>query len=163
MTLAVARATLDHLESVAPLFDAYRRFYGQAADLDGARRFLRERLERGESALFLAIWESETETTPTAVGFAQLYPLFTSVGMKRVWLLNDLYVAEAARRRGAAKKLMEAAREFAIKDGASKLLLETASDNAAAKALYESLGWQVERGFDHYALTLPVFADYWGA
>src|SRR5690606_31363176 len=131
--------------------------------LDGARRFLRERLERGESTIFLAMSQGEGDGAPTAVGFTQLFPLFTSLRMRPVWLLNDLFVAPTARRQGVAKKLMEAARDFAIEQRAAKLILDTSCANAPAKALYESLGWKLQTGIDQYALMLPVFADYWGA
>ena len=39
----ISRATLEQLSLVAPLYDAYRQFYGQASDIDLATRFLTER------------------------------------------------------------------------------------------------------------------------
>lgn len=45
--LQLVHVTLEQVDLVAPLFDAYRQFYGQPPDLDGARRFLAERLGRG--------------------------------------------------------------------------------------------------------------------
>ena len=46
--LQIVQVTADQVELVAPLCDAYRQFYGQAHNPEGARRFLAERLGRGE-------------------------------------------------------------------------------------------------------------------
>jgi hypothetical protein len=42
--ILVRRATVADLDVVAPLFDAYRQFYAQPADLGVARSFRVERL-----------------------------------------------------------------------------------------------------------------------
>lgn len=142
--ITIRKATLQDLERLVPLFDAYRQFYKQKEDIEGARRFLTERLERQDSVVFLAFEEDR------AVGFTQLYPQFSSVGMDRNWLLNDLYVAEAARKRGVAFRLLEAARVWGRESGARWLMLETGVDNYAAQALYEKAGWsRVEEVFYH--------------
>lgn len=136
------KATHMDLDSLVPLFDAYRQFYKQAPDPEGARRFLAGRLEREESVVFLAF------NGDRAVGFTQLYPQFSSVGMDRNWLLNDLYVEEGARKLGVGLRLLEVARDFGRQTGARWLLLETGVDNYAAQALYEKAGWtRVEEAF----------------
>ena len=89
-----------------------------------------------------------------AAGFVQLYPIFTSVGMRRVWLLNDLYVAAAARRAGAATALMNAAHAMAREDDAAGVMLETHIDNRDAQALYEKLGYQRNTATWFYYLSL---------
>lgn len=144
----IARAGMGDVDALAPLFDAYRSFYGQAADLEGARGFLRERLERNESVVFLATLEREP------AGFLQLYPLFSSISIRRLWLLNDLFVAAPARRRGVATALLAAARRHGEATGASALLLQTTIDNAAAQALYARTGWVRAEGFYWYELAL---------
>ena len=131
----IRRATAADLPALVPLFDAYRRFYGQPGDPARAGAFLCERLERGESVVLLA------ERDGAAVGFTQLYPLFSSVRTARLWVLNDLFVAEAARRGGVARALLDAAAAFARADGACGLMLETTRDNAPARALYRAAGW----------------------
>lgn len=135
MSVAVRRITTEDLDAVAPLFDAYRRFYAQPGDLQRARGFLHERLQRNESAILLA------ELDGHAAGFTQLYPMFSSVRTARVWILNDLYVGEGARRHGVARSLLEAAAQFAKEQGAAGLMLETSRDNAPARALYRAAGW----------------------
>lgn len=140
--IAIRKATSQDLDSLVPLFDAYRQFYKQSSDLAGARRFLAGRLEREESVVFLAF------DVDRAVGFTQLYPQFSSVGMDRNWLLNDLYVDEGTRKLGVGLRLLEAARDFGRETGARWLLLETGVDNYPAQALYEKAGWaRVEEVF----------------
>jgi GNAT superfamily N-acetyltransferase len=143
----IRRANAGDIARVAPLFDAYRSFYGQPSDIARADTFLRERHARGESALLLA------ERHGDALGFTHLYPLFSSVRTARVWLLNDLFVADAARRQGVARALLDAAVVFAREQGAAGLMLETGSDNAPARALYRAAGWN-EDATQWYSLPL---------
>ena len=133
--LAISRAGPADLDALALLFDAYRGFYGQASDIAGARDWLRSRLRVGESVVLVA------KRAGAAVGFVQLYPMFSSVRMARTWILNDLFVDAAARRGGVARALLDAAAAFAREDGAAGLSLETNRGNAAARALYRAAGW----------------------
>jgi ribosomal protein S18 acetylase RimI-like enzyme len=136
MTITIRPATRADLTALAPLFDAYRVFYAQPSDLARARDFLSERFEHGDSALLLATDDG------LAAGFVQLYPMFSSVRTRRLWILNDLFVASDARRHGVARALLDAARAFAHERGALRLELETTRDNAHAQALYRSAGWR---------------------
>lgn len=135
MQTTITQAGPADLDALAALFDAYRQFYGQPSDVPRAREWLRERLRFGESQVLVA---RQGEAT---VGFVQLYPMFSSVRLARTWILNDLYVDEAARRSGAARALLDAATRYARDQGASGISLETTVDNAAARALYRSAGW----------------------
>ncbi|HET9040175.1 MAG TPA: GNAT family N-acetyltransferase, partial [Gemmatimonadales bacterium] len=137
-------------DAVAPLFDAYRQFYRQPSDPGLARRFLAERLEREESVVFVA------ERDGRAVGFVQLYPLFTSTAdrPRRLWLLNDLFVAPEARGGGVGRALMDRARRLAEETGAAGLELATARTNTVAQRLYDSLGYRGDDQFLRYELGL---------
>jgi GNAT superfamily N-acetyltransferase len=147
--MQILQAGVEHIPQLAPLFDAYRQFYRQPSDLAGAADFLRQRMERGESVVFLAVLDG------AAVGFTQLYPCFSSTSMKRLWILNDLFVAPQARRSGVAKALMEHARQLALETSAEGLALETAVDNHSAQKLYEQLGWVRDEEFFRYSLRVP--------
>jgi ribosomal protein S18 acetylase RimI-like enzyme len=147
-TFEIRRAAPGDAAAVAVLFDAYRQFYRREADLVGARRFIGERLERAESVIFLA------EEAGTALGFTQLYPSFTSAGMARIFVLNDLFVAPQARGRGIATALLRRAADFGRTEGAVRLALSTATDNHAAQALYRRAGWQRDEAFLVYQLAL---------
>jgi GNAT superfamily N-acetyltransferase len=146
--IKIVRVGLEHLDLVASLFDLYRQFYRQVPDLAGAREFIRERLERSESVIFLAL-EGDR-----ALGFTQLYPLFSSVSMRRLWILNDLYVTAETRQHGVGRALLDRAREFALETGAKGLELATATDNLPAQRLYEKTGWQKDLEFFHYSLNV---------
>jgi len=145
----VRRATSSDAEHVAPLFDAYRQFYGLAPDLALSRRFIAERLERDESIVLLA-----QAAEGASLGFVQMYPTFSSLRAARVFVLYDLFVAPAARRHGVARKLMEASAAQARAAGAVALTLQTARTNHAAQRLYESLGWHRDEAFYEYELRL---------
>lgn len=142
------RATLAELEALVPLFEGYRQFYGEAPDAAGSRAFLRDRLLQGDAALFLA------EAGRDAIGFTQLYPIFSSTRCRRLWLLNDLFVSPTARGHGAGRALLEAARAFAVESGAVGLELMTARTNTTAQRLYQALGWKLDEVFLHYELAV---------
>jgi GNAT superfamily N-acetyltransferase len=146
--VTIAEAGPEDLDEIAPLFDAYRVFYEQGSDPERARLFLDERLTRGESVIFLA------RRSGAGVGFVQMYPSFSSVWTNRVWILNDLFVDASARRSGVAEALLEHAADWARKQGALGLVLETADDNEPASALYEKLGWVLQTEYKNYQLEL---------
>lgn len=143
----VRRAHVKDLDAVAPLFTAYRAFYRQPRKPETDRAFLGERLQNGESVIFIA----EVDGEP--VGFVQLYPCFSSVALKRLWVLNDLYTSKEARRQGVGTALLERAREHAVETGAKGLVLETTPDNEIAQSLYEELGWKRDRHYHYFIET----------
>lgn len=149
MSVAVRYATIEDLEPLATLFDAYRQFYGQAPDLPLARAFLAERLKYQQAVVLVA-------ATPSGefLGFTQLFPSFSSVRACRMFVLNDLFVAPEARRQGVARALLVKAADVARSLGAESLSLATARSNHAAQKLYEALGWQRDDLFLYYDLML---------
>jgi len=149
MNINVRQAALADLDAVVPLFDGYRQFYGKSSDHAAARSFLLERFNHGESVVFIA------ECAETPVGFTQLYPSFSSASLARVFILNDLFVQEEARRSGAASALLKAAASYARTMGAVRLSLNTEISNEAAQRLYEARGWKRDHQFHtyHQALT----------
>lgn len=134
---------------VAPLFDAYRQFYGRASSLSIANRFLVERLTNGESVVLMGM-----DTNDGVLGFAQLFPSFSSVRAVRIYVLNDLFVTPDVRGRGLGRALLLEAAEIARNRGASRLKLSTAIANVPAQRLYESLGWIRDSEFCEYNLSL---------
>ena len=148
-SLRIVRAEKAQLDSLAALFDLYRQFYQQKSDIALARKFLGENLRKERSVVFIAL-----DADDTALGFTQLYPGWCSVGTCPIWTLYDLFVAPAARQRGVGRALMDAAKKMARKSRASRIDLETATDNYHAQALYESLGYERELEFYKYSLAL---------
>jgi GNAT superfamily N-acetyltransferase len=144
----VRRATVEDLDLVVPLFDAYRQFYRQPSDLDGARGFLRERFEQHQSVILLAFEGGD------AAGFTQLYASFSSGAMRRIFILNDVFMAPEARGRGVGSALLDAASEYGRRQGAIRLTLSTEINKTAAQSVYERKGWRRDSEFLALHLTL---------
>ena len=142
--MEILRAQAKNADRIAPLFDAYRQFYKAPSDIEASRQFIFDRLTNDESVIFLAM-EGER-----ALGFVQLYPLFASVALQSLWLLNDLYVDPSARKQGVGEKLMKHAEQFASETGSRGLFLRTATDNYLAQKLYEKCGWVRDEKFYRY-------------
>ena len=148
-SLRIIRAGKQQLDDLAGLFDLYRQFYQQKANATLARKFIGDNLKKERSVVFMAF-----DTDEKALGFTQLYPGWCSVGTCPIWTLYDLFVAPTARQRGVGRALMIAAQKMARKSKASRIDLETATDNYDAQALYESLGYEREVDFYKYSLEL---------
>lgn len=149
--VTIRSASVADLDRLVPLFDAYRVFYEQPSDLEGAERFLAERLGQLQSVVLLA----EDTATGRAAGFTQLYPVFSSVSMQRSWILNDLYVDSKFRGSGVGSALLDAAARHARLTGAKGIALSTAPTNKTAQRLYESKGYKPDGDYLNYFLTLP--------
>ena len=138
----IRTANINDLENTAVLFNQYRMFYGKVDDINLAREFLRERIQNKQSVIFIA----ELATGGLAA-FAQLYPCFSSVSAKSAWILNDLYVAQSARKIGAASALISAIIEYGKSTNSSSITLQTAVDNDSAQALYKKFGFIQEQQY----------------
>jgi GNAT superfamily N-acetyltransferase len=148
----ILQAYTRHLSLIVGLFDEYRQHHAQPPNPDGARVFLAERLERRDSVIFFA--SEGSGSFQRALGFAQLYPSFSSVWMKRIWILNDLYVLPACRRRGVAKALHERARQLAVETRARGLAFSTASEDEAVRRLCQTLGYLRDENLRHFFLRV---------
>ena len=149
-SITVRAAASSDVDALAQLFEQYRAFYECEPNASRAREFIAERLRNTDSVILVA----EDSRSGSLAGFTQLYPTFSSLRMGRALILNDLFVAEAYRRSGVARRLMHAAQLFAQMSGAVALSLETQRANASARALYESLGYHAEEDFVTYSLSV---------
>ena len=70
--------------------------------------------------------------------------------MKRIWLLNDLYVDEKFRGKGFSKKLMEIAKKFCKESGAYGITLETAKTNFVGNILYPKVDFELDLEHNYY-------------
>jgi GNAT superfamily N-acetyltransferase len=141
--VTIKQATEAELNDIAPLFNAYRVFYGQTPNETAALAFIEDRFVKKDSIIFLA-YEKQVP-----VGFTQLYPTFSSVSLKASLILNDLYVIEANRNAGIAKRLLDTAKIYCRNNSYKGLSLETATDNPA-QHLYEKLSWKKDVHCFHY-------------
>ncbi|RDW19653.1 GNAT family N-acetyltransferase [Oceanobacillus chungangensis] len=146
--MEIYQATIEDLEGVSDLFNLYRIFYQQPSDLEGAKTYIKNRLESKDSVILVVKDKQEY------VAFTQLYPTFSSISMQRVWILNDLYVDAEARNRGIGEMLLHKTKDFAIKTGAKSISLESAPDNYVAQRLYEKNGYKKDSQFYHFDLDL---------
>ncbi|MDH4870128.1 GNAT family N-acetyltransferase [Pseudomonas sp. BN515] len=147
--MPVNAVTFSDLDDLSALFAGYLEFYQVPRPLAEIRSFLEQRLDRGDSTLFIA-----RDSGGTPLGFTQLYPFLSSLALAPAWLLSDLYVVPAARRQGVGEDLMNAARAHAERTGACGIQLETAKTNLAGQALYERLGYVRDEVFFTYWLSL---------
>lgn len=148
MQMNIFTVEKQHIESVAELFDSYRTWYGQPSAIDAAVDFLTNRIEAGESIIYAC-----QDVSGELVGFTQLYPLFSSTRMSRLWLLNDLYVAEEFRGKGISKLLIERAKELARSTDACGIMLETQKTNDIGNKLYPHVGFELQNETNFYFWT----------
>ena len=142
----IIRATQSDIKDLVPLFDQYRVFYKQISDEEAGLEFLIDRFGKEECHVFLAYEEEH------AVGFTLLYTTFSSVSLKPVFILNDLFVLNEYRQKGIGEMLLNKAKHYCREKGYKGLALETATDNPAQQ-LYERLGWKKDTHCFHYFWT----------
>ena len=148
----IIQADAGDLPAIARLFNAYRVFYRQPSDVAAAETFITERFQRGDSVIFFA------RVDGSAAGFIQFYASLSSVSMRLIWILNDLFVDPAHRGRGVGRKLMDRAREFATASGAVRIELTTERTNATAQRLYQACGYARDDVFFKFILTTDTRA-----
>ncbi|MDX6278014.1 MAG: hypothetical protein QOJ72_2142 [Nocardioidaceae bacterium] len=141
----VVRAQAADVAVAAPLFAAYREFYGEPYDVEVSAAFLTERLTHDESIVLLA-----RDDDGSAIGFTQIYPIFSSTRLSRVWLLNDLFVSPDARGSGAVDALLDTVTALAKDAGVTAIELATAHTNLRAQAVYERSGYLLDEVFRTY-------------
>ncbi len=146
-TIMIRLATLSDLPALSGLFDQYRVFYRKTPDLPAAQQFLEDRLNEKDSVIYVAALEGQL------VGFTQLYPIFSSTRMRRLWLLNDLFVHPAQRGKGISLQLLEQAKNLCRDTNACGVLLETEKSNTIGNQLYPRAGFQQNEASNFYEWT----------
>ena len=148
--MRIVQATLEHLDLLTPLFIKYREFYGELPFPDSSRKFLETRLKRKESVIYLALADDEDKL----LGYCQLFPSYSSLSLKRVWILNDIFVDEDARRMLVADRLLQTAKQMAKDTNAVRMRVATSVSNEVAQKTYESIGFREDTRFKNYTLEL---------
>lgn len=153
-TLNIERGTIDHLEGLSVLFDRYRQFYKQPPDPDASKKFLKQRMERGESWILCAV--RTAPDPPEILGFAQMYRMFSSVSLLSGWLINDLFVSDHARNQGIGRNLLLTVISKTREQGNGRLWISTERTNSRARKLYEGTGFRLDEQFNNFELTLKT-------
>ena len=127
----------DDAALLVPVFDAYRQFYEQPSDEAGALAYLEERLPAGDCFGVVA-----TDDRGAAAGFGLIYPTYSSVRLKPVWVLNDFFVVPGERSSGLASRLMVRLFALAEERAIPQIALITHQSNDRAQAHYKKMGWK---------------------
>lgn len=143
--MVIRKAVKDDLESLSELFEGYRKFYKKEADPDAARIFLEARIVNNDAEIFVA-----EDDQHLLVGFVQLYPLFSSTRMKKLWLLNDLFVLPGQRGKGISIALIDECKNLCRQTNSCGMMLETAKDNIIGNQLYQKTGFALDNNHNYY-------------
>ena len=133
------------IEQLAELFDEYRVFYRNDSDVNAAKNFLADRIKYRDSEIFVC----ETNEDKL-VGFVQLYPLFSSTRMQKLWLLNDLFVTPEFRGLEISIHLIDRAKKLVRDSSACAMFLETEKSNMIGNKLYPKTGFKLNLGSNFY-------------
>ena len=142
--IQIIPATPTDLPALVKLFDAYREFYGQASDRLGALQFLTERLRQKDSVIFLAQFNDRL------VGFAQLYPVPSSLRLRKIWLLNDVFVLPEFRGKTLGRQLIDHCKEHARQTRSMGLMVEAEKTNTQGNKLYLRAGLVLDTEHNYY-------------
>jgi len=148
MKIKIFKAEQKHIKDIGILFDLYRQFYKYESAIKSSTKYIKDRISKKESTIFISYCESE------AAGFVQLYKTFDSLNINKKLVLYDLYVKKTFRKKGVGKLLMNAAKKFAIKKRIKIIELSTAISNKRAQSLYESLKYKRDKEYYNYYLEL---------
>lgn len=146
--LKIRQATIHDLPNLVPIFDSYRSYFKQPKNPAEVERFLFEKFDHLESVIFIAEKNSEV------IGFAQLYPVFSSLSLKRAWLLNDFFISEEYRYCGIGKELFRKVKEFASLTKAKGIELSVEHSNTKAWEFWEKQGFIKDDEFRYYSNKL---------
>ncbi|XVU23712.1 GNAT family N-acetyltransferase [Actinoplanes sp. CA-054009] len=141
MPSEIVRPTAAEL---TPLFDEYRAHYGEPPFPARTTAWLEEQLTSGRLRAYAA----------GSAGFITVTIQPASLRLATAWMIRDLYVRPAGRRRGTARALLSHVIAEARTAGALRVSLQTETGNEAALALYGSIGFRPVDGLE--LLNLPL-------
>ena len=148
MKIKIIKAKKDNYKEVGLLFDLYRQFYKYKTEIKKSTKYIKERISKKESTIFLCYCDKEP------AGFVQLYETFDSLNINKKLVLYDLYVKKEFRQIGIGKSLMDIAKKFGHKKKIKLIELSTAITNKKAQSLYESLEYKRDKEYYNYYLEI---------
>jgi ribosomal protein S18 acetylase RimI-like enzyme len=137
--LAVRRGDVADAEAIGRLLHDFNSEFDESTP--GPRRLaerVRQLITEGEITVLLA------GAGPDGVAVLRFRPSIWTQGLESY--LAELYVVPDRRGQGLGRALMEAAIDLARREGADYMDLGTGEDDVAARALYESLGFDNRGG-----------------
>ena len=148
MKIKIIKAKKENYKEVGFLFDLYRQFYKYKTEIKKSTKYIKERISKKESTIFLCYCDKEP------AGFVQLYETFDSLNINKKLVLYDLYVKKEFRQIGVGKSLMDIAKKFGYKKKIKLIELSTAITNKKAQSLYESLEYKRDKEYYNYYLEI---------
>lgn len=94
------------------------------------------------------------ETDGRVMGFAHLYPSFSSLTLQRVWILNDFFIEENCRGDGIGGKLLAAVKAYAQATRSKGIELTVEHANVRGWTFWEKQGFRLDTEFRIYFLKL---------
>ncbi|MFT6166831.1 MAG: GNAT superfamily N-acetyltransferase [Vicingaceae bacterium] len=149
--MTIKKATAEDIDKLVFLFEQYRAFYNKPANTEASKAFLVNRIINRESEIYIGELEDKT-----LAGFVQLYPYFSSINLRRLWLLNDLFVHPKHRGKGISVQLIKRAQQLATETNAYALMLETGKDNDIGNKLYPKTGFKLYDDVNFYEWRNPT-------
>ena len=137
--LAVRRGDVADAKAIGRLLHDFNSEFDESTP--GPRRLaerVRQLITEGEITVLLA------GAGPDGVAVLRFRPSIWTQGLESY--LAELYVVPDRRGQGLGRALMEAAIDLARREGADYMDLGTGEDDVAARALYESLGFDNRGG-----------------
>ena len=144
--IVVREASSEDLDAVTGLWKKLAEYHATLSDdfslaFDSKRKwskYLREKFSEISTKLIVA------EERGRIVGFmlCMLSPNVPIYKEKKFGLISDVYVLEARRRKGVAKKMLDLAAKWFIKNKVKSLELSVAAMNLEARAAWRTLGFE---------------------
>jgi ribosomal protein S18 acetylase RimI-like enzyme len=148
VSIAITRVGEADLSDLLPLMRGYCDFYEVNPPDDSLLALARALIANPElEGVQLIARDAEDGS---ALGFATVYWLWSTSRAARIGVMNDLFTAPEARRRGVGEALIRACLDAVRERGGAVLQWQTASDNLSAQALYEAIGGIREQWVDYY-------------
>ena len=129
------------------IVDFYKRPRPSDKDLEELIMMLLENPSAGDQ--FVAEHNNEL------IGFSTLYYTFSTTRVKKIAILNDLFIHCNHRASGIGEAIFTVSKERAAANGCANLSWQTAADNTIAQSLYEKMGGKnANDQWFHYELNL---------
>ena len=144
--MRIIQCNENYLDRLVVLFEEYRLFCGFEPTPTASREFLAGLMQREASVIFLAI----DDETDNLMGFVNVYPSYSTLALRRLWILNDLAVSSDFRGQGVSKVLIKRVLDFAKETNAIRVELKTGKTNSAALRLYQTMQFEIDSEHVYY-------------
>nr|WP_321356402.1 GNAT family N-acetyltransferase [uncultured Draconibacterium sp.] len=147
--MIIRNAKLSDITELTRLMMKFRAFYQQKSNHEELQTFIKSRITNDDSVIFVVEGNNEL------IGYAQLYPSFSTIKLSDIWILNDLFVLESFRDKGVASQLIDTVLGFSEKGQRKQVWLLTENDNKRARQLYKRKGF-INTKFEHYVCNIKT-------